>query len=302
MEGIDVLIPVFRPGKEFGMLLKKLQEQTVAPRHIYLLQTLEDGVEPMKTDSRVISVHPVKKSEFDHGGTRRFGAAMSEGGFMLFMTQDAMPYDDRLIEKLLAAFEDEKVAVAYGRQLAREGADEIEQMTRLHNYPKESIVKSKDDLARLGIKTYFCSDVCAMYRKSVYDKLGGFVRKAIFNEDMIMAANVINAGYKVAYQADAKVIHSHSYTCMQQFHRNFDLGVSQSSHPEIFADISSEKEGAGYASSLIKALLRRGKIFKAFYFAMQCGFKLTGYKMGRHHNKLPRRVVMWCTMSPWYWK
>lgn len=301
MDGVDIIIPVYKPRKEFGLLLGMLKKQTVAPRHIYLLQTVENGEEPMKTDSVDISVHPVKKSEFDHGGTRRLGADLSEGEFMLFMTQDAMPFDYKMIENLLVSFDDEKIAVAYGRQLARDGADEIEEMTRLHNYPKQGIVKTKDDLARLGIKTYFCSDVCAMYRKSVYDKLGGFAKRAIFNEDMIMAAGVINAGYKVAYQAEAKVIHSHSYTCMQQFHRNFDLGVSQSEHPEVFADISSEKEGAGYAVSLIKSLLKRGKIFKAFYFCMQCGFKLIGYKLGMNYDKLPKKVLMKCTMSPWYW-
>ena len=123
MDGIDVLIPVYKPGEEFFWLLKKLQEQTVMPRHIYLLQTLDDGEEPLKTDSQIVSVHPVKKSEFDHGGTRHFGASMSEGEYMLFMTQDAMPSDDRLIENLYAAFDDDKTAAAYGRQIAREGAD-----------------------------------------------------------------------------------------------------------------------------------------------------------------------------------
>ena len=50
-------------------------------------------------------------------------------------------------------------------------------------------------------------------------------------------------GYAVAYAADAKVIHSHNYSCMQQFHRNFDLGVSQAEHPEVFEGIKSESEG-----------------------------------------------------------
>ena len=123
-------------------------------------------------------------------------------------------------------------------------------MTRVYNYPGESCIKSIDDTERLGIKTYFCSDVCAMYRKSVYNKLGGFVRKTIFNEDMIMASKVINSGYNVAYCASARVIHSHSYTCIQQFKRNFDLGVSQKQYHEVFESVSSEKEGAGYAKRL----------------------------------------------------
>ena len=51
------------------------------------------------------------------------------------------------------------------------------------------------------------------------------MEKTIFNEDMIYAADLIHAGYGIAYAADAKVVHSHNYSCSQQFHRNFDLGV-----------------------------------------------------------------------------
>ena len=86
----------------------------------------------------------------------------------------------------------------------------IERYIRSFNYPKHSKTKALEDLEKMGIKTFFCSDVCATYRKSVYEKLGGFVDKTIFNEDMIMAAAMIRAEYNIAYVAEAKVIHSHN--------------------------------------------------------------------------------------------
>ena len=42
---------------------------------------------------------------------------------------------------------------------------------------------------------------------------------------------------------DAQVVHSHNYCALQQFHRNFDLAVSQTMHPEVFGGIRSESEG-----------------------------------------------------------
>lgn len=39
------------------------------------------------------------------------------------------------------------------------------------------------------------------------------------------------------------MVHSHNYSVKQQFHRNFDLAVSQTAHPEIFEQVSSEAEG-----------------------------------------------------------
>lgn len=66
-----------------------------------------------------------------------------------------------------------------------------------------------------------------MYRRSIYEKLGGFVKHTIFNEDMIFAGKLIQEGYAIAYVAEARVVHSHNYTNRQQLHRNFDLAVSR---------------------------------------------------------------------------
>lgn len=80
-------------------------------------------------------------------------------------------------------------------------------------------------------------------RREKYLELGGFVKHTIFNEDMILAGTMIKQGGKVAYCAKAKVIHSHNYSAFQQFHRNFDLAVSQTMYPEVFGGIRSESEG-----------------------------------------------------------
>ena len=71
---------------------------------------------------------------------------------------------------------------------------------------------------------------------------------------------------------------------------------------EIFDNISSEKEGAGYAKKVIIRLLKNGKFIKTFYFMMQCGFRLFGYKLGKNYEKLPKKMVLACTMNKEYWK
>ena len=286
---IDVIIPAYRPDDSFRKLIRLLLEQSVKPHHIYILQTIEDGETVMKPLDQRMTVHPVLKKEFDHGATRDYGARLAAEGFvekipqhyLLFMTQDAVPAGTDLLERLVKPFEDDRTAITYARQLAREGADLLERLTRIHNYPPEDQVKSKADLERLGIKTYFCSDVCAMYRLDRYMEQGGFVHPTIFNEDMIMASWMIRAGYQVVYCGSAEVVHSHNYSCMQQFHRNFDLGVSQKQYREVFESISSEKEGAGYAKSTLLYLIKRGKL-------------------GKNYDHLPQKLVLWCTMTPGY--
>ena len=183
-----------------------------------------------------------------------------------------------------------------------EPSNYIEKYTRKFNYPENSRIKSKEDLQEMGIKTFFCSNVCAAYKRNIYEKAGGFCKKTIFNEDMILAGHMINAGYKVAYVAEARVIHSHNYTGMQQFHRNFDMAVSQAEHPEVFEGIKSESEGIKLVKQTAAHLVKRRKIHLVPKLVYQSGCKYIGYRMGKMYKKLPDKVVKWCSMSPGYWE
>ena len=305
---VDLIIPVYRPDEKLERLIKRINAQTVRPGHVFFMQTLTGTKEDARvrglrerTENAVVTT--LDKSGFDHGGTRNRGAAMSRAEYMLFMTQDAVPADDILIERLLQALEaDKQTAIAYARQLPDETVGFIEHYTRRFNYPPESSTKTKEDLPRLGIKTYFCSNVCAMYRREVYQQMGGFVLHTIFNEDMIMAAGVIQAGYRIAYAAEAKVVHAHRDTYRQQFKRNFDLAVSQKQYHEIFDGIRSESEGIRLVKTTMKYLLAKGKWYLVPDLVLQSGFKFLGYRFGKKYDRLPMKVVRKFSMNPSYWK
>lgn len=305
---VDVIIPVYRPEEDkLNTLIERLNAQTVAPEHIFFMQTLVEEAEDKKVREMLMKaknavITEVEKKDFDHGGTRNLGASLSHTKYMLFMTQDAVPVDDKLIESMLKAFENPKLGTAYGRQLPTEEVGVIERYTRKFNYPDEGCTKSVTDLERLGIKTYFCSNVCAMYRKDVYEEMGGFVLHTIFNEDMIMASKVIQAGYEIAYVAEAEVIHAHKYTYRQQFTRNFDLAVSQRQYREIFEGIKSESEGIRLVKDTMKHLFSCGKWYLVPDLIFQSGFKFLGYRFGKKYDKLPNWLVLKFSMNKAYWR
>lgn len=309
---VDIIIPTYKPDDTFCLLLQKLQEQTFVVHRVIILNTEEaawnKAVRQFPIEQRLAelpceySLLHIKKEEFDHGATRMLGAKQSDADVILFMTQDAMPADEHLVEELIKALEVSQTAVAYARQLPNEECSIVERYTRQFNYPKETRRKGKADIKELGIKTFFCSDVCAAYCREIFDKVGGFEFPVIFNEDMFYAAKAINAGYFVTYAAKARVIHSHNYTIKQQFHRNFDLAVSQKQHPEIFEQISSEAEGMKLVKSTVKYLLRIGKPHLVFYLGMQCVGKYAGYLTGKRYQKLSRKQILRFTMNPDYWR
>ena len=300
---IDLIIPTYKPGDKFQESLKRLALQTRKPDRIILVNTeAEFFDEEMITPYDNVEVHHIKKEEFDHGGTRDRGVRMSTADLVVCMTQDAMPADETLIEELVKPFDDPEVWAAYARQLPNEDCREVEKYTRSFNYPEQSMVKTKEDLDRLGIKTFFCSNVCAAWRREKYLELGGFVKHTIFNEDMILAGTMIKQGGKIAYCAKAKVIHSHNYSAFQQFHRNFDLAVSQTMYPEVFGGIRSESEGIKLVKKSLSYCIKIGKPWLMIQVVTQSAGKFLGYKMGQQYKSLPMWLILRCTMSPSFWR
>lgn len=350
---IDVIIPVYKPGRELPVLLERLAGQTMPVHKIILMNTEEKyfreliaktGTDPVKAFDNV-EVHHLSKKDFDHGGTRHKAVQYSQADIFVMMTQDAMPADSHLIEELTVHLRKEleeerkeqaenwlrgpeqpekeepcregagqagsgpepskrrvRVAAAYARQLPGEDSSEAERISRYFNYPEKSRIKTAADLNTMGIKVFFCSNVCAAYRRDLYEESGGFVRHTIFNEDMIYAAGAVRAGYGIAYEAKARVNHSHNYTNMQQLRRNFDLGVSQAEHPEVFANVPSEAEGKKLVTAALRYLKRKGRLYRFPGFCMQCAFKYAGYRLGKNYKRLPKRWVMALTADKDYWR
>lgn len=309
---VDVMIPVYKPKKQLKHLLAMLAVQTYPVHQVILINTEkkywnEEEMREAIPDKLDVVVRHITKQEFDHGATRHQAMEMAKGDISVCMTDDAVPADKTLIEHLVQAFRQtgpkgEMVIEAYARQLPAKDCGFVEQYTRSFNYPETSRIKTSGDLDELGIKTFFASNVCCAYRRDLYLAQGGFIRKTIFNEDMIFAGKAIQDGYAIAYAADAKVIHSHNYTYIQQFKRNFDLAVSQADHPEIFEGIRSESEGIRLVKTTAVYLLKKGKVWLIPDLILKSGFKYLGYWMGKRYRKLPDSVIMRCTMNPGYWK
>lgn len=304
---VDVIIPTYKPQKRLMKVIEALEDQTYPINQIIIMNTEEKywntflyGEKILKKRDNVVVRH-LSKMEFDHGRTRRWGVKKSNADYFICMTDDAMPANEYLVEELLKPLLDKKAEFSYARQLPNEDCGIIERFTRDFNYPAESCIKSKDDLERLQIKTYFFSNVCAAYTRRLYDELGGFAECAIFNEDMYFAAEAIDAGYRIAYVADAKVYHSHNYKNMMQFHRNFDNGVSQAMRPDLFENISSTGEGMKLVKLTMKYLSEQKKRRLIPKLIISSAYKYIGFKLGINYKRLPHNFVLKCTLNKEFW-
>lgn len=304
----DVIIPVYKPSEKILSLFLYLSKQTVRPNKVIIINTEEEYwnkfFEPydILVKYPFVELHHIKKEEFDHGNTRNLGVGFSDSEYFLLMTDDAIPADENMAESMLSVFDNKKIGMCYAKQIPHKGCNIIEKYTRSFNYPNESKIKGRDDLETLGIKTFYASNVCCMYRKSIFEEMGGFIKRTIFNEDMIYARKMIDKGYLIAYEPKAKVKHSHNFSGKEYFRRNFDLGVSQADNPDVFGDVKSEGEGIKLVKSTAVYLCKKLMPWLVFKLVYQSGCKYMGFRKGRNYTKLSKKKILKYTMSPLYFE
>jgi rhamnosyltransferase len=203
--------------------------------------------------------------------------------FYLFMTQDALPLDNFLIENLINSLENQKLALAYARQIPRDDASPLEKFSRLQNYPENSLEKFIDDIPRLGIKTFFSSNSCAIYCADIFKKFGGFSPSAHVSEDMHFAATAMKAGYGISYCAKAQVYHSHNYTLSDLYVRYKNIGSFFKKNYWLLdmtkKNVSLNQTGLSFVSLQLKYLLRNQPLY-VLRLLIETAIKYIAYKKG----------------------
>lgn len=297
-----IVVPTYNAEKYLGNLLEKIKIQTIKEYELIIIDSSSKdetvNIARKYTDNVIV----ITQNEFDHGGTRAKAAKIAKGEILIYLTQDALPYDRFSIENILKVFEDEKVGAAYGRQLSYADTNLFGKHLREFNYPDKTIVKTKQDIVKYGIKTAQLSNSFAAYRKDILLETGNFKDNLILGEDVYTGAKMILAGYKLVYAADAKVYHSHSYTVCDEFKRYFDIGVFHKCESWILEEFGkAEGEGMKYIKSEVKYLLDNGTWYLLPEFIIRNGMKYLGYKLGQKYEKLPMWMIKKFSMHHRWW-
>ncbi|MEH7014786.1 glycosyltransferase [Neobacillus niacini] len=288
---VSILIPTYNAQFFITELIEKLKTQKV-PNGVTTEIIIVDSSSSDSTRDIIVDKYPevkfvtIANKEFDHGSTRNFLAKMAKGEYYLFMTQDAIPRDDLLINNLLTNFQNGKVKIAYARQIPKSDAAPLERFARSFNYPDKRVIKDKSKIEELGIKTFFNSNVCSMYDAALFksNNFCGFPEKVILNEDLILAHQVVMAGYQVIYENNAVVYHSHNYNLKQQFKRYFDIGMAFNETKYILENVSNEKEGFKMVIQQQKFLLKNKHFGEIIYSFLESAAKYLGYYLGKRHH------------------
>lgn len=286
---ISIIIPTLNAEHEIEALLIALDRQSIQPNEILVVDSAsEDKTIELVQKHKRVRLLEIDRQDFNHGTTRDMALNESSGDFVCFLTQDAVPVSDDYLKRLVAPMvEDSNIALVSGRQLPKPNARRFEQLVRCFNYPDSPSVRSKGDLEKLGIKTFFASDACSAYRRTAYLECGGFDHVNT-NEDMLMAAKFIASGMKVAYEPRAEVYHSHNLTPSQQFARNRAVGFFLETHADDLMQASEIGEGGRLVKAVSSQLLREGNLVEFIAFGVDCCARLLGNRAGRRAARIER--------------
>lgn len=298
---VSVIIPTLEAAAHLPALLTRLREQTAAPDEILVVDSSSSDatVEIAREAGCVVRVIP--RRDFDHGGTRNLAAGIACGDILVFLTQDALPCDPGFLAALTEPLRDGRASAAGGRQVPRDDAPPPERFAREFNYPPTSRMRELDDATPAGLKTFFFSNVCSAVRRAAFDAVGGFPERAILNEDMVLCARLLRAGHRVAYQADASVLHSHRYGIGEQLRRYFDIGVSIARAGPLLAGVRSGGDGSRFASAQLRYLARRRVWRWIPRTIVETAAKWVGFHLGLQERRIPRLVKCRLSMSPSFW-
>jgi rhamnosyltransferase len=286
---ISVIIPTCNAAEYLGPLFSVLERQTKPIDEIIIIDSQSnDNTVEMAKEHKNVKVNKIERAEFNHGGTRHKAFLESAGDIVCFLTQDALPVNEFYIENLIKPImEDSEIAMVGGRQIAKEDASSIERRVRLFNYKETSMIWAEKDKDKLGIKAFFVSDSCSAYNRAAYISMNGFEKNILTNEDMEIAARFLENGYKLAYQANAEVYHSHNYTLAEQFKRNFDVGAFLSMYSKHFSKSRTRNEGMKMAKEVFGELIKEKHFVEAFYCGADFFARFIGNFMGSRYKIFP---------------
>lgn len=275
---IDIICPLYNAEK----LIEKLNESFLKQEKVqlkeikYILTESDDSTEEILKKNK-FKYRKIKKENFSHSLVREEAAFESKADIVVFVTQDIVIESNDWLYNLTKDINDE-IICTYSRQISK--FNNIEKYTRESNYPNKSIIKSKKDIKKLGLKTFFNSDAsCAINRKK-FKELNGYDNKNLpISEDMYYAYKVIMNNYKIKYCADSVIYHSHKFT-LKQIYERYKLTGKFFKENSYLNEYGTNESGFALAKYIFKRIFEEKRIFLLFRYPFDMAARLIGMKVG----------------------
>ncbi|MBI5702962.1 MAG: glycosyltransferase family 2 protein [Chloroflexota bacterium] len=198
----SIVIRAYNEEKHIGRLLEGIRQQTVQDVEIILVDSGSTDGTVSVAEAFGARVVRIPSAEFTFGRSLNFGVQAATREFVVIASAHVYPVYPDWLESLLRPFEDEQVALTYGKQRGPAAAKFSEQQIYHQWYPNAS---------NFDQPTTFCNNANAAIRRSLWER-HPYDETLTGLEDVEWAKWAKEQGYKIAYVAEAEIIHVHNET------------------------------------------------------------------------------------------
>ena len=278
---IDIICPLYNCENIINNLnnsiIKQSIDASVSIKYI-LTKSTDDSKETLKKNN--IDFVEIEKEDFSHSLTREKAARESKADIICFISQDIEIANTDWLSELVKPLICGDAEASFSRQISK--YKNIEKYTREYNYPHESYIRSKKDISKYGLKTFFFSDVSSAIKKDVFEELNYYDNKnLITNEDMYLAYKIITSGYRIKYCSKSIVYHSHDYNLKNLYLRYKNTGIFFRDN-KYLKKYEVDKTGFNMAKYIFLSIIKNKDIKSLFMFPFDMVVRYIGMKIGEN--------------------
>jgi glycosyltransferase involved in cell wall biosynthesis len=199
---VSIIVRAYNEARYIGRLLDGILQQRIRDIEIILVDSgSTDGT--LETAARYpVRVVRISPAEFTFGRSLNRGLAVATGDYAVIASAHVYPVYPDWLERLLAPFADPQVGLTYGKQRGAPTSRFSEQQIFAHWF---------SDISQPRQPHPFCNNANAAIRRALW-KSRPYDETLTGLEDLAWARDIQEAGYAVAYVAEAEVIHVHDET------------------------------------------------------------------------------------------
>jgi glycosyltransferase involved in cell wall biosynthesis len=198
----SIVIRAYNEEKHIGRLLEGIRHQTFKDVEVILVDSgsADETVSVAESfGARIVHIRP---DEFTFGRSLNYGIKSATRELIVIASAHVYPVYPDWLETLLRPFEEQSVALTYGKQRGPDFAKFSEQQIFHQWYP---------DAGKPKQETAFCNNANAAIRKSLWEK-NPYDETLTGLEDLAWAKWATQQGHAIAYVAEAEIIHVHNET------------------------------------------------------------------------------------------
>lgn len=206
---ISIVIRCCNEEKHIGRLLSGIQRQTRRDIEVIVVDSGSVDATVAIASRFPIKLVSIRPEDFSFGRSLNRGCAVASGEFIVMASAHVYPVYEDWLEKLLAPFVDPSIALTYGKQRGNENTHYSEHQVFAKWFPENSDPCQAQP---------FCNNANAAIRRSLWQK-SPYDEALTGLEDLAWAKQALSAEHRIAYVAEAEVVHVHEETPRKIFNR-----------------------------------------------------------------------------------